>query len=223
MATQWRGSFKINSIKIINPKTKVFLTLHDILYVFENKIKLIERAFKEETPYTIRKLEKERLLIKQYINLLLQHNNIHKENVEKQALDEKKSVFEGLFELSRKRGSFKMISGYLYLTINLGSKSSPIRFNVITSNIATDISNEESSLAITYPIFKSKEFNEEINSFVSQIETIVITPKDGSFNYLINIQKKEDKRDEKLIYDDYWLIFYKYIYPDSRFNIYVAS
>jgi hypothetical protein len=221
MATQWRGSFEIDSIKIRNPKTNELLTLHDIIYVFENKIKLIERAFKEETPSTIRKLEKERLLIKQYINLLLHNNIIHQTVDEKQALDEKKSVFKGLFELSRKRASFKRISGYLYLTINLGSKSSPICFNVITSNIASDISNEESSLAITYPNFESKEFYDAINSLVSQIEKNVYTPKDGSFNYLINIQKKEDKRDEKLIYDDYRLIFNKYIYPDSQFKVHV--
>jgi hypothetical protein len=169
--------------------------------VYENKIKLIERAFKEETiPDKLRRLEYERLDIFNIINSLIIHNYKHKKDVEEQASNEIKRVFKGLFELSR---DDKKTSGYLYLTINLGNKSSPIFFNVITSNIATDISDNESSLAITYPIFESKRFNEEINSLVSQIEQNVYTPKDGSFNYLNNIQKNKDERDEVDIYMDY--------------------
>ena len=195
------GKFGIDSIKIKNPTTKELLTLHDIIYVYENKIKLIERAFKEETrPVELEILEFERLDIFNIINSLILHNYIHKRDVEEQASNEIKRVFEGLFKLSR---DDKKTSCYLYLTINLGNKSSPIFFNVITSKAATYISDKESSLAITYPIFESKIFNQDIISLVSQIEKNVYTPKDGSFNYLINIQKDKDERDEVDIYNDY--------------------
>ena len=197
---QRKGKFDIKSFIVRNPMTNEPLTLHDIIYVYKNKVRLIETAFKEERDGLNRKnLEYERLDIINTINSLLFSNYEEKRKVEIQALNDIKGVFKGFFKLSRGDNEVKNSICYLYLTINLGSKSSPINFKVITDKETPDIRDRESSRVIRYKNFETKSFNKQIDLLVSHI----YIPKDGSFNYLIDIQNDDDKREDVEILMDY--------------------
>lgn len=204
---RWIEQQRIRLVEVKNPSTNVPLTILDIIYVYKNKYRLIERALNEEIKGFNRPEEKKRLGMEILdlsikINLLIYYKEENK--LEEQASNEIKRLFKGFFKLSRGDNEVKNSLSYLYLTINLGSKSSPITFNVITSKIATGIRNPESSRAIRYPIFESKLFNKRIDLLVSQIEQNVYVPKEGSFNYLIDIQEEDaDERDDVDILMDY--------------------
>jgi hypothetical protein len=218
-----KNNYEISLINIKNPKTREILTLHDIIYVYKNKIKLIERSLKEHQhkfniilkesknleskelkskKIELEGLELEKIDITNIINSLILYNEEYICDVENKMLKEFKNEFNGLFKLSRGKNNVVNESlNYLYLTINLGTENSPIHLNIITSKDATDITDKESSRAITYPIFKSKIFNGKINQLLSQIVDDVPLPKDGSFNYLIDIPNDADilmKYKEKL-------------------------
>ena len=203
------GNYNTISFEVRNPKTNVLLTILDIIYVYKNKYRLIERGFNEEKkgfnrPEEIKRLGMESLVIVNKINLLIKHNKEEKNKLEEQASNEIKRLFKGFFKLSRGDNEVKNSPCYLYLTINLGTKSYPITFNVITSKIATDIGNPESSRAIRYPFFENRFFKKDIDLLVSQIEQNVYVPKEGSFNYLIDIQEDDvDERDDVEILLDY--------------------
>lgn len=203
------GNYNTISFEVRNPKTNVLLTILDIIYVYKNKYRLIERALNKEIkgfnrPEEIKRLGMESLVIVNKINLLIKHNKEEKNKLEEQASNEIKRLFKGFFKLSRGDNEVKNSPCYLYLTINLGTKSYPITFNVITSKIATDIGNPESSRAIRYPFFENRFFKKDIDLLVSQIEQNVYVPKEGSFNYLIDIQEDDvDERDDVEILLDY--------------------
>lgn len=256
-------------MKIKNPRTGDFLTLYDIIYVYENMIKLIERnetidyktklthltdlkdiieKLKETNNiYTLTSRIKVRLsqlktlllveykwepnvititIIESLIESLIQYN-IYKDisnnkntfNVCKTLIEQElkleleileeishmyniiesfiqrnydktefKKFFKKIFELSRGNEDKGEKLGYLYLTINLGDKHKPFRFNVITYKdalgIDIDIRDKIYSRAIiTYPIFEEESFNKQ----VSQIIEEVYVPKNGSLNYLFDI------------------------------------
>ena len=165
-------SFDIKSFEVRNPKTNEPLTLLDIIYVYKNKVRLIERAIIKATLSEKERLTSERNDINKIINQLIEieDNKAATEQFEKL----------GLFKLSRGDDEVKNSIHYLYLTIHLGSKSYPITFNVITDKKTPNIIDRGSSRVFKYNTFGNA--NGEIDLLVSA----VYTPQNGSFNYLIN-------------------------------------
>ena len=243
----------LESIKIVNPRTGNFLTLYDIIYVYENMIKLLERnktidyktklthlkdiieKLKETNNiYTLTSRIKVRLsqlktlllveykwkpnviniiiiIIESLIESLIEYNiykdiinnkntfNVCKTLIEQELkleLDileeisymyniiesfiqrnydktEFKKSFKKFFELSRGNEDKGGKLGYLYLTINLGDKHKPFRFNVITYKdalgIDIDIRDKKYSRAITYPIFEKESFNKQVSQIIEEV------------------------------------------------------
>lgn len=131
-------SFDIKSFEVRNPRTNEPLTLHDIIYVYKNKIRLIENdrySAKSEITY-----------INNIINQLIKYNKAAKEQLEKleeQASNEIKKRIAGLFTFSQIDTDE---NGSRYLNLHLGNDDIPLIFKVIiksSPNIAeSDILNE---------------------------------------------------------------------------------
>lgn len=131
-------SVDIKSFEVRNPRTNEPLTLYDIIYVYKNKIRLIEEdrySAKSEITY-----------INNIINQLIKYNKAAKEQLEKleeQASNEIKKGIAGLFTFS----SVSLYeNGSRYLNLHLGNDDIPLVFKVIiksSPNIAeSDILNE---------------------------------------------------------------------------------
>jgi hypothetical protein len=133
------GEIEIHSIKVRNPRTKELLTLRDIIYVYENKVRLIERAINERAINEGAILTSEMKSINNIIKELIEQNKEQLEKLEKleeQASNEIKKGFDGLFTLSRsdddENGNPK-----LYLNLHLGNDIKPL-----SNNAESDILNE---------------------------------------------------------------------------------
>ena len=131
-------SFDIKSFEVINPRTNEPLTLHDIIYVYKNKIRLIEKdRYSAKSEITD---------INNIINQLIKYNKAAKEQLEKleeQASNEIKKGIAGLFTFSQIDTDE---NGSRYLNLHLGNDDIPLIFKVIiksSPNIAeSNILNE---------------------------------------------------------------------------------
>jgi hypothetical protein len=132
---QWNAK---SGLPIRNPRTKELLTPYDIIYVYENKIKLIDREIERRTG-DLATLTSEKTYI---INLLTIYNKVAKEQFEKleeQASNEIKKGVDGLFTFSRSDDD-ENGKRYLYLNLHLGDDI-PIDFKLKYSH-DIDISKE---------------------------------------------------------------------------------
>ena len=125
-------SFDIKSFEVRNPRTNEVLTLYDIIYVYKNKVRLIERAIEKDGFSAT--LTSERNDINNIIEKLIKYNKAAKEQFEKleeQAYNENKKGFEGLFTFSQSD------NGSRYLNLHLGNevKSLP---NIAESDILNE-------------------------------------------------------------------------------------
>ena len=125
-------SFDIKSFEVRNPRTNEVLTLYDIIYVYKNKVRLIERAIEKDRFSAT--LTSEITYINNIINQLIKYNKAVKEQFEKleeQAYNENKKGFEGLFTFSQSD------NGSRYLNLHLGNevKSLP---NIAESDILNE-------------------------------------------------------------------------------------